>query len=100
MKGRIIGPPNVVMVSSYMNQSVSTPVAHLAVAIELDSHVYVPALLAEDVYPLGTEVTVKKDDFSGLGFKYFIVKGWHDTGSLVYIDTPDPLPERVTGYKD
>ena len=75
MKGRIIGPPNVVMVSSRMDASTSTPVARLAVAVELDSHICVPALLAENVYPLqGAEVSVEKDDFSCLGFKYFIVK--------------------------
>ena len=75
MKGRIIGPPVPVLVSSRLDQSVSCPRARLAVAVELDTHVCVAALLPPDVFPLiGSEVIIRRSMVSGFGFDFHIEK--------------------------
>ena len=76
MKGRIIGPPVPVLVGSHLNRSEAHLKARLAVAVELDTHVCVPALIPVDVFPLiGREVTVEKNSFGDrYEFDFFIVK--------------------------
>ena len=101
MKGRIIGLPSVVMIGEKWDGVMINVKARLAVAVELDTHLCVAALLPEDVFPVvGAEVNVKEEKFSGTPFNFFIMKEWKDTGSLPYIDRPDPIHEPVTGYND
>ena len=97
IKGRIIGPPVPVVVQCQFGRTI----VRLAVAVELDTHVCVAALVHPDVFPtFGAKITLRATEGLDEVFDFYIVKERRDTGSLPYIERPDPVPESVTGHND
>ena len=73
LKGRIIGPPTVVMVQIPQTPK-KVPVARLAVAVELDDKRCVPALLPHFVFPvLGAQVKIERNEIDA-PFDFCIVQ--------------------------
>ena len=69
MQGKIIGMPSVVVVGT------SFPKARLAVAVETEHHMVVPALLSHDVYPVvGQTVTLQETPELTDLFDFIVVK--------------------------